>query len=59
MREVYSIRWFDGILEGSITISRRGIGDRFLIEQLEQIVPVTAVSGKQCGFPPVVVIKLA
>ena len=40
------------------------IGKRSVIEQLEQIASVTAVSGnvdddEQCGFPPVVVIELA
>ena len=39
------------------------IGDRFVIEHLEQIAPVTAVSGNvdddQCGFPLDVVIELA
>lgn len=39
------------------------IGDRTVIEQLEQIVPVTAVSGnvddEQCGFPSEAVIELA
>ena len=39
------------------------IGDRSVIEQLEQIAPVTAVSGnvdndEQSGFPPEVVIEL-
>lgn len=39
------------------------IGDRSVIEQLEQIGPVTAVSGnvddEQCGFPSEAVIELA
>lgn len=39
------------------------IGDRSVIEQLEQIGPVTAVSGnvddEQCGFPSETVIELA
>jgi hypothetical protein len=39
------------------------IGDRSVIEQLEQIAPVTAVSGnvddEQCGFPSEAVIELA
>jgi putative phosphoesterase len=39
------------------------IGDQSVIEQLEQIAPVTAVSGnvddKQCGFPSETVIELA
>ncbi|MEI8013782.1 MAG: metallophosphoesterase family protein [Nitrospira sp.] len=40
------------------------IGDQSVIEQLEQIAPVTAVSGnidddEPCGFPSEVVIKLA
>jgi len=40
------------------------IGDRSVIQQLEQIVPVTAVSGNvdddgQCGFPSEAVIELA
>ena len=39
------------------------IGDRSVIEQLEQIAPITAVSGnvddEQCGFPSEAVIELA
>jgi len=39
------------------------IGDRSVIEHLEQIAPVTAVSGNadddQCGFPSEAVIELA
>jgi predicted phosphodiesterase len=39
------------------------IGNQSVIEQLEQIAPVTAVSGnvddEQCGFPSEVVIELA
>ena len=39
------------------------IGDQSVIEQLEQLAPVTAVSGnvddEQCGFPSETVIKLA
>lgn len=40
------------------------IGDQSVIEQLEQIAPVTAVSGnvddeEQCGFPSEAVIKIA
>ena len=60
----YSIWWFDDILRVGHILHAGDIGDRSVIEQLEQIAPVTAVSGnvdddEQSGFPSEAMIELA